>query len=147
MVAKRMMMARVTMRVGAVVALMAAVLGGWLWGASGRWEIDRALRAAEIRNEVVEARAEILGARVSLSDGDYQGTIRQLANARRLVGQACGRPDAPGSCDDLLPQLDLRGVRAEIDRALRLAATRDPGARVFAGAQKAAWSGQPAENR
>jgi hypothetical protein len=126
---------------------MAAFLGGWLWGTSGRWEIDRALRAAELHNDVVEARAEVLGARVSLSDGDYKGTIRQLANARRLVGQACGRLDTPGSCDDLLPQLDLRGVRAEIDRALRLAATRDPGARVAAGAQKTAWSAQPAENR
>ena len=143
MVATRIVMARV----GVVVALMAAVLGGWLWGASGRSETDRALRAAEVRNEVAEARAEILGARVSLSDGDYRGTIRQLADARRLVGQACGRLDAPGTCDDLLPTLDLRDVGAEIDRALRLTAALGPGAGVAVGAQKAAWSGQPAENR
>ena len=126
---------------------MAAVLGGWLWGASGRWDVDRALRAAELRNEVVEARAEILGARFSLSDGDYQGTIRQLANARRLLGRACGRLDSPGTCDDLLPTLDLRAVGAEIDRALRLTAALGPGARVAAGAQKAVWSTHPVENR
>jgi AcrR family transcriptional regulator len=143
MVATRIVMARV----GVVVALMAAVLGGWLWGASGRWDIDRALRAAELRNEVIEARAEILGARVSLSDGDYHGTIRQLANARRLLGQACGRLDAPATCDDLLPTLDLRGVGAEIDRALRLTAALGRGPRVAAGAQKAVWSIQPVENR
>jgi hypothetical protein len=147
MVPKRVVMARVTTGVVAVAALTAAVLGGWLWGASGRWAIDRALRAAEVRSDVVQARAEILGAQISLNDGDYDGTVRKLLNARRLVGQACGRLDKPGSCDDLLPQLDVRGVQAEIDRALRLAATRDPGARVGAGAQRAAWSAQPAENR
>jgi hypothetical protein len=147
MVAEGIVMARVTARVGVVVALMAAVLGGWLLGASGRWEIDRALRAAGLRIEVVEARAEILGARISLSDGDYQGTIRQLANARRRLGQACGRLDAPATCDDLLPTLDLRGVGADIDRALRLTASLGPGARIAAGAQKAVWSTHPVENR
>jgi hypothetical protein len=143
MVATRIVIARV----GVVVALMAAVLGGWFWGASGRWEIDRELRAARLHIEVVEARAEILGARISLSDGDYQGTIRQLANARRLLGQACGRLDAPATCDDLLPTLDLRGMGADIDRALRLTAAFGPGARVAAGAQKAVWSTHPVENR
>ncbi len=147
MVAQRLVIARMAVRAGAAVALVAAVLGGWLWGASGRWEIDRALRAAELRNDVVEARAEILGARVSLSDGDYQGTIRQLANARRLLGQASGQLDAPGTCDDLLPTLDLRDVGAEIDRAVRLTAALGPGARVAAGAQKAAWSGQAIDRR
>lgn len=147
MVSKRIVMARVMVLVGAVVALMAAVLGGWLWGSSGRWEIDRALRAAELRNQVIEARAEILGAQISLGNGDYEGTIRQLVKARRLVRQACGRPDTPGACVGLLQPSDLRGVEAEIDRALRLAAPRDPGAGVAAGAQKAAWSGQSAENR
>jgi hypothetical protein len=147
MVSGRIVMARMAVRAGVAAALLAAVLGGWLWGASGRWEIDRALRAAEVRNEVIEARAEILGARVSLYDGDYQGTIRQLASARRLLGQACSRLDAPATCDDLLPTLDLRGVGAEIDRALRLTAALGPGARVAAGAQKAVWSTQPVANR
>lgn len=147
MVSKRIVMARVMLLIGPVVALMAAALSGWLWGASGRWEIDRALRAAEWRSLVIEARAEILGAQVSLGAGDHEGTIRRLVKARRVVEQACGRLDTPGPCVDLLPQLDLRGVGAEIDRALRMAAARDPGAGVAAGVQTAAWSTQPAENR
>ncbi len=35
------------LRDGASAALMAGVLGGWVWGASGRWELARALRTAE----------------------------------------------------------------------------------------------------
>jgi hypothetical protein len=147
MAAERIVTARMAMRVGAAVALLAAVLGGWLWGASGRWEIDRALRAAELRNELLDARAAVLGARVSLCDGDYRGTSRYLANARQFIGRACGRLDAHGTCDDLLPQLGLDGVGAEIDRASRLAASLDSAADVAAGAQKAAWSTQPVDNR
>ncbi len=147
MVVKRAGMARATARLAAAAALSAVFLGGWLSGASGRWAIERALRAAETRSDVVEARAAVLGARVSLSDGDYGGTVRQLVNARRLVERACGRLDTPGLCDDLLSQLDLGGVGAEIDRARRLAATLDPGAGAAAGAQKAARSTQPVENR
>ena len=61
MVAERTATARVMARVGLPAALLAAGLGGWLWGASGRWEMDRALRAAELRSDLVEARAAVLG--------------------------------------------------------------------------------------
>jgi hypothetical protein len=147
MAAQRVGMARTTTRLAAAAALSAALLGGWLWGASGRWDIERALRTAEVRSDVIEARAAVLGARVSMSDGDYQGTIQQLMNARRLMERACGRLGTPGTCDDLLSQLDLQGVGAEIDLARRLAATLDSGPGVAAGAQKAAWSTHPVENR
>jgi hypothetical protein len=135
MVAEGIVMARVTTRVGVVVALMAAVLGGWLWGASGRWEIDRALRAGALRNDVAEARAAVLDARASLFDGDYGGTSRHLANARQFIGRACGQLDAVGTCEDLLPPLDLGRLSAEIDRARRLAASLEAGVGTGAGAQ------------
>ena len=147
MVAEEIVMARVTTRVGVVVVLMAGVLGGWLWGASGRWEIDRALRAAELRNDVVEARAAVLAARASLFEGDYGGTSRHLANARQFIRRTCGQLDAVGTCDDLLPPLDLGRLSAEIDRARRLAASLEAGVGTGAGAQKAAWSGQATDMR
>ena len=139
-------MARMAARMGAA-ALLAAAHGGWLWGASGRWETDRALRAAESRNDLVETRAAVLGSCVSLCDANYEDTSWQLANAQRFVGRACGRLDLPGTCDDLLAQLGLEGVRAEIDRARRLAAALGPGPGVAAGIHTAAGSVQPIENR
>lgn len=92
-----------TARVGASAALLAGILGGWLWGASGRGDLARALRTAELcngllaaRSDLIEARAAVLGARVSLCDADYDGMSRQLENARTFVGRAGRRFDSPG---------------------------------------------------
>lgn len=92
-----------TARVGASAALLVGILGGWVWGASGRGELARALRTAELRNgllearnDLIEARAAVLGARVSLCDADYTGTSRQLENARTFIGRAGRRFDTPG---------------------------------------------------
>jgi hypothetical protein len=116
-----------TARVGASVALLAGILGGWLWGASGRGELARALRAAELRNEVMEARsnviqarAAVLGARVNLCDADYAGMGRQLEKARTLIASAGARLNALGMSDE--PRRpDLGGFNDEIDRAQYLA--------------------------
>jgi hypothetical protein len=117
----------VTLRGGVFVALLVALLGGWLWGASGRWALDRALQAAELRNDLLEARASVLGARVSLCDADFGEMSRQLGDARGFVRRAGERLDTPGSNDD--PQrLGLAGFGAEFDAALWLAARLTSGA-------------------
>jgi hypothetical protein len=92
-----------TARVGASGALLAGILGGWLWGSSGSGELARALRTAELRNDLLEARSDllearaaVLGARVSLCDADYAGMSRQLENARTFIGRAGRRFDTPG---------------------------------------------------
>jgi hypothetical protein len=122
-----------TTRVGVSAALVVTLLGGWLWGASGRWELDRALRAAELQNDLLEAHASVVSARVNLDDADFSEMSRQLDDARRYIARASARLGAPGVNDELL-RLELAGFGAEIDRAQRLAARLDSGA---AGASRA----------
>lgn len=138
-----------TARIGASVALLAGVLGGWVWGASGRWELARALRTAELRNEVIEARSDliqaraaVLGARVNLCDADYAGMVRELENARTLVGSAGARLDTSGLGDEPR-RLDLGGFGNAIDQAQYLAASVAPPAslsRQSAFAYDPSWS-------
>jgi len=42
-------------------------------GRERRWELDRALRAAELRGDLLEAHASLLGAQVSLCNADFGG--------------------------------------------------------------------------
>ena len=116
-----------TTRVGVAAALLVTLLGGWLWGASGRSELDRALRAAELHNNLLEARASLLGARVNLCDADFGGMSRELENARAFIGRADVRLGTPGVNGELR-RLDLAGFGADIDEAQRLAASLTPGA-------------------
>lgn len=115
-----------TARVGVLVALLVTLLGGWLWGASSRWELDRALRAAQLHNDLLEARTSLLGARVNFCDADFGEMSRQLENARGFVGRTSARLGTPGANDK--PQwLDLADFGAEIDEAQRLVAKLNPG--------------------
>ena len=113
-----------TRRVGLLVALLAVLGAGWLWGASGRWDADRALRAAELQNDVLEARASLLRARVSLYEADFVDTMRQLECARTLVERAGTRLGAAQGHAGPSP-LDLEAFGSEIDTAKRLVATLD----------------------
>lgn len=106
-------------RTCAVVAVMlVTLLGGWLWGASGRSDLARELRAAESRRNLLEARASVLGARVSLCDADLEGVNRQLEDARAFVGASLSGPRA--SDPDM--RQDLAGLLSGIGNAQRLAA-------------------------
>ena len=117
-----------TRRVVLLVALLAAFCGGWLWGASGRWEANRALRAAEVQNEILEARASLLRARVSLYEADFVDTARQLEQARTIVEHVGAGLGTAGGHGAPRP-LDVEAFGSEIDAAQRLAATLDAQAR------------------
>jgi hypothetical protein len=117
-----------TTRVGLLVTLLVTLLGGWLWGDSGRWELDRALRAAELQNDLLAARASVVGARVNLCDADFGEMSRQLEDARRFVARAGARLGDPGVNDEPL-RLNLAGLGVEIDEAQRLVAGLNPGMR------------------
>ncbi len=101
-----------------MAVLLVTLLGGWLWGASGRSDLVRALRAAESRRNLLEARASVLGARVSLCDADLDGVNRQLEDARAFVGASLSGPRA---ADPDMRQ-DLAGLLSGIGNAQRLAA-------------------------
>lgn len=128
-----------TARVGASMALLAGLLGGWTWGASGRWELARALRTAELRNDLTEASAAVLGARVNLCEADYAGMSRRLENARTLVGRAGARFGTPGVSDEPR-RLGLGGFDGEIDQAQQLVASLAPTAGI---SRQSAWAHDP----
>jgi hypothetical protein len=106
-------------RIGMVAALLAALGGGWLWGASGRRDLDRALRAAELQNDLLEAHVSLLGARVSLYEADFDEMTRQLETARGFVERADARYGQIGLNEEPHP---LDGFGPDIDHAQRLAA-------------------------
>ena len=111
-------------RVGVSVALLVALLGGWLWGASGRSDLDRALQAAELRNDLLEASTSLLAARVDLHDANLREMNRHLEDARRFAGRVGLRLENVGWKDEAR-RLDLAGFGADIDAVERLAARLD----------------------
>jgi hypothetical protein len=111
-------------RAAIAIALLVVFLGGWRCGASGRPELDRALQAAELRNDLLEARASVLAARVNLSDGDLYEMNLHLRDARRFVHRALARAGA-GGLDGERQRLEFASFGAEIDEAQRLAAVLD----------------------
>ena len=130
-------------RLAVVAVLVVALLAGWLWGASGRWALERALTTAELHADVLEAHASILGARASLCNADVGGTSAHLENARRFIGRAATRIGDPRLNDESLRR-QLAGFGARIDRAQRLAVRL---ARSADGAPPVHGPASPAKSR
>jgi len=51
---------------GITGGLLVALLAGWIWGTSGQSDATRALETAELKGELLGARAAILDARVAI---------------------------------------------------------------------------------
>ena len=104
---------------GAVVVLLVALLGGWIWGATGHAGPDRAVRASELREDLSGAHTSVLGARVALYERNFGSASRQLEDARSLLRRAEERGrrlDRPAE----LTRLHLASLEADIDEAQRL---------------------------
>ena len=114
-------------RLAIAAALLVTLFVGRLWGASGRWGLERALSAAAVRVDLLEAHVSLLGACMSLCNADFGETSQRLENARRFVGRAGARTGDAGLDGELL-RLDLAGFGAGIDEAQRLAARLTRGA-------------------
>ena len=121
-------------RLAVAAALLATLFVGRLWGASGRWELERALRAAAVRVDLLETHAALLGAQASLCNADFDETNRRLEDARGFVERAGTRLGNTGPNDELL-QRQLTGFSAGIDEARQLAARLSQGADRAAGVQ------------
>ena len=113
--------------VGAFVALLIALLGGWLWDAPGNSDLDPALRGSELGDDLREAHTSLLAARVDLYESNFRSASQHLENARRLLRQAEERGRRLGWQDEA-KRLDLARSEAEIDEAQRLLRRLDQGA-------------------
>ena len=111
------------------IAALAAVGGGWIWGASGKSTIETERRALELRADLSEARALILGARVHLFGLDFGSSAKSFGAARQIVERVQIRLRESGQAE--------RAGRAEIvlahlKDAERMSLALDPGAQTAA---------------
>ena len=114
-------------RLALLAALLVTLFVGRLWGVSGRWELERALRAAAVRADLLEAHASLLAAQASLCSADLGEVSRRLENARGFVGRAGARIGDTGLDDEPLRR-ELADFGAGIDEARRLASKLTRGA-------------------
>ena len=112
------------------IALAVALLAGWIWGASGRSSVARALQASELRGELRGARAAVLDARVAIYSVNFGEASRHLEGARGLLGRADDRLKSLGRDDEVR---QVRTALASIDEAQRMAGKLDQSANSRAG--------------
>jgi hypothetical protein len=111
-------------------ALFVAVLGGWLWGTSGRSALARALQTSELRGDLLGARAATLDARVAIYAVNFGEASRHLEDARGLLGRADEQLKSLGRDDEVK---HVATALAGIDDAQRLAGKLDQNANSRAG--------------
>jgi hypothetical protein len=119
-----------TKLVSIAVVLLLAVCGGWLWGASGRSAMARALQTSELRGELLGARAAALDARVAIYSVNFGEASRHLEDARGLLGRADEQLKSLGRDDEVK---HVAAALAGIDDAQRLAGKLDQNANSRAG--------------
>ncbi|MDP1570170.1 MAG: hypothetical protein Q8L86_09210 [Vicinamibacterales bacterium] len=114
---------------GLGAALLVALGAGWAWGASGTWDLTRALRMAELRNVLLEGRAAVLDARLDIYSVNFGEASRHLEAARSAVHDAEARLDDLGRQEDATP---LALALAKIDEAQRMAGELNQDANALA---------------
>jgi len=114
---------------GVLIALVVVLLGGWIWGASGKGTLERALEASELSNDLLEARSSVLAARLDLYSVNFGDASRHLESARAQLGRAEEQLKGLGRKDDVK---QLQPALAQIDEAQRLARQLDPSANARA---------------
>ena len=115
---------------GIAVGLAVALVAGWLWGASGRSDMARALQTSELRGELLGARAAALDARVAIYSVNFGEASKHLEGARGLLGRADERLKRLGRDDEISR---VQTALASIDDAQRMAGKLDQSANTRAG--------------
>ena len=103
---------------GIGMALLVALGVGWVWGASGRSDISRALQLAELRDGLLEGRAAVLDARLDIYSVNFGEASRHLEMARSALRAADARLNDLGRQEEAT---QLKIALARIDEAQRTA--------------------------
>ena len=93
-------MATTKLILGIGLALLVAVGVGWVWGASGRSDSDRAPQIAELRAELLEGRAAVLDARLGIYSVNFGEASRHFEPARISLRAANARLMSLGRLQD-----------------------------------------------
>jgi len=121
---------RIKLVLGIFVAVMVALLAGWAWGTWGHSDTASALQAAELRSELLGARAAVLDARVAIYSVNFGEASAHLENARGLLRRADERLKALGRAGEAA---QMATALAAIDDAQRMAGKLDQNANTRAG--------------
>ena len=103
---------------GIAVGLLVALGVGWVWGASGRSEISRALQLAELRDNLLEGRAALLDARLDVYSVNFGEASRHLEAARTALRAADARLNDLGRQEEAT---QMKTALTRIDEAQRMA--------------------------
>jgi hypothetical protein len=121
---------RIKLILGIFVAVLVALLAGWAWGTWSHSGTAGALQAAELRGELLGARAATLDARVAIYSVNFGEASAHLENARGLLRRADERLKALGRAGDAA---QVATALAAIDDAQRMAGKLDQNANTRAG--------------
>ena len=123
-------MARTKLILGIAAAVMLAALAGWGWGAWSHSGTGQALQTAELRGELLAARAALLDARVAIYNVNFGEASSHLENARGLLRRAHERLERLGRVEDVA---QIETALTTIDDAQRMAGKLDQSANTRAG--------------
>jgi hypothetical protein len=115
---------------GIIAGLLAALLAGWVWGRSGQSDTAHALQTAELRGDLLGARAALLDARVAIYSVNFGEASGHLENARDLLHRADERLKRLGRIDEVK---HVATAQSGIDDAQRLTGKLDQNANSRAG--------------
>jgi hypothetical protein len=88
---------------GIGVAVLVALGAGWAWGAAGKADINRALRVAELQNDLLKGRAAVLDARLDIYSVNFGDASRHFEAARDALRAAEARFTDLGDREDAKP--------------------------------------------
>ena len=110
---------------GVTLALLVALAGGYVWGSSGRLELQSRLHDMELRVQVSDARARLLAARVDLYSLNFGAATQNLEAAKIPLQAVVQRYEGDGETARVT---EARNALASIEKARRLAAQLDQSA-------------------
>jgi hypothetical protein len=113
-----------------LAALMVAVGLGFAWGAAGRIGLQTAAADAQRQLDTMEARGQLLDARVSLYGNNFGDASRHLEEAKAPLRRLKARYQEDGG-RDAAQRVDA--ALAQVEEAQRLAGKLDSSANTKAG--------------
>lgn len=124
------MKAKAMRLLGMLIAVLVALLAGWLYGTFGGRAAERSLRTIELKNELLEARSAVLDARLDIYSINFGDASRHLEAARDQLQRATAQFDSQDRDTDMTR---LKTALTKIDEAQRLTGQLDQTGNARAG--------------